>query len=79
MNAKELFVKYTGGYINRVYGPANAAKRAEILSALRGEKVPKSRAGWSVFWFAMMELYEVPEGCTAARDAMLTEIVKGDQ
>lgn len=78
MEAKQLYRELTDGkgYLRLVYGPANADKRARILSAIRGERVPKSKAGWTVFWDAIMELYAVPPGCIAVRETALSEIVK---
>ncbi len=71
--AKRLYRLHTGrtGTIDRLYGPENAANRGEILAALSGRHVPKSRAAWGVFRRAMLELYGVSGGCRAEADRNL--------
>jgi hypothetical protein len=79
--AKRLFVEYTRGTgrIDWLYGPSNASRRADILSALRGVKVPKSKAAWGVFESAMMELHGIASGCTAERHHNLRDAVIASQ
>lgn len=59
--------------IEWLFGPRHAQNRARILSELRGEKVPKSRAGWTQFKIAMFDLFDVHEECYAAMRATLGE------
>ena len=75
--AKRLFVDFTAGTgdINRLYGPTNAPCRAQILSALSGECVPKSRAAWWVFRKAILTLYGVTGDCIVAEDRNLQAAV----
>ncbi len=69
--ARRLFVLYTGGYIDRLYGPANAARRAEILSAIDCRKVPKSKAAWHIFRSAVIAMYGIGRDCIARENKMI--------
>ena len=75
--AKRLFCQYTDGrgVIDRLYGPANAPKRAAILSVLAGRKVAKSRAAWHEFAAAIYALYRIEGGCIAEKDSRLRDAV----
>lgn len=68
--AKRLFMVYTAnpGRVNSLYGPVKTSCRAHIMSALKGETVSKSKAGWNTFRDAMIELYGATGDCIAAED-----------
>lgn len=68
--AKELFVRYTGGSgrIDRLYGPSNASRRAEIMTILEGRTVPKSKARWGEFAKMIERLYGAEGNCIAVRE-----------
>ena len=76
--ARNLFVAYTGGRIGTLYGPAQADRRAEILSAIAGQRIPKSRAGWNMFRRAVYELYGATGDCDVARERDLQRLCKGE-
>ena len=76
--ARNLFQTYTGGRIDALYGPAQAAHRAEILSAIAGQRIPKSRAGWTVFRRAVYELFGATGECDVARERDLQRLCKGE-
>jgi hypothetical protein len=70
--AADLFRQYTDGtgVIDRLYGPPNAARRAEIMTAATGQTVPKSKAAWGRFRETMKWLFRVDSSgkCIAAVD-----------
>jgi GGDEF domain-containing protein len=62
--------------IGMLYGDANAEVRAAILSAIKGQKVPKSRAGITELERAVMELFGITGNTGAERRDNLEEAVK---
>ena len=57
-------------YFNRFFGPAWAQARADILSELRGVRVPKSKAAWGVFQADLFAAFGPSEWtCLADRES----------
>ena len=78
VEAAREFGRLTGGsfYIGRMFGPRMADARAAVLSALTGERVPKSRAGWNVFRDAMNVAFSVPSAHVAGMDDSLSILAR---
>jgi len=61
------------GNIDYLYGPTNKTNRAMIMSAISGEKVNKSAAGWNKFRRAVAQYYGATGGCLAALEANIRD------
>lgn len=62
-----------------LYGPQGLAARATILSAITGDYVPKSKAGWNAFRSAVYAWANVTGDCEATRQSNFTAWAKGQQ
>lgn len=77
--ALRLLGVYTGGRFDvwMLVGPANAAHRAQVLSALRGSRVPQSKAGVNALKGALYSEAGVTGDCEADRDRNFVAFCKG--
>lgn len=81
LEALRLLSVYTAGKFDiwMLSGNARASSRAHIMSALEGQKVPKSKAGVSVLRDRFYSIAEITEGCMAARqDAFVAWAIKAN-
>lgn len=70
LTALKLLAIYTAGRMD-IYvlsGPSNAARRSQVMSALRGVKVPASKSGVTVIREAFFAALVVDGTCLAAKD-----------
>ena len=76
--AARLLGAYSGGHftLGGLFGPVKATCRAHILSALTGEKVAKSNAGWNALRLALFDAFAVPSDCLALMEDSLSEIAR---
>jgi len=70
INALKLLNEATNSRLDiwNLAGPYNAARRAQIMSALMGAKVPQSKAGVNAIQDELHRRLSVKGNCIAARD-----------
>lgn len=66
---------YTGGRydINTLAGPANASRRAHIMSALYGKRIPQAKSGINAMWGAFFVIAGVDGNCIRHREDAFIE------
>lgn len=64
-------------FLDCMYGPRAAQGRADIVSELTGDKVPKSdkRVQWGNFRRLVLDLAGIPGNCIALEDAELHKMI----
>lgn len=69
MEAARIIHAATRGHCNVDYlvGPANVRTRAQVMTALRGYKVPLSSSGINALLNEMVKQLAIPPACWAAR------------
>lgn len=78
LQALRLFAHHTGYHFTffQLTGPVKANYRAEMLSLLLGERVPKNKAGINVLEKAFYDLAKPQGDCAASRERNFGEWAK---